>query len=450
MTIKDRLNIMFAKESKLPTVVRNTLGRAGLRQLFKSELVDGKQWQYFVNPFGSSRYAADDSTYIADGYAGNPDVYAIIRYILRASSAIKYKAVRVTRDGQEQPLEDHHVISRLMKKPNELQSMSEFQEDWLGYKHLIGNTYVHTLVPEFGVNAGKPTQLSVLPANYVKIETNKTTGEITGYKFADNPVIEPARIFHSKYFNPLVDKDGTLYGLSPLAAALRLLSMSNAGYDAEKSSVEAGGMRGVLSGSYEDAWNEDEITRVQNTFDRDFSGAENYGKMLVTSARMHWTQVGVSPADLELMQMLRLTKQQLAAIYSFPSQLINDKDGSLFNTYREAKKGLYTDVCIPETQPFVQMLNEIAQAHDENIKVVQDLSAIDVLQDDKAELAQWLSIAWWIKASDKQRMMNMPVDEALDEYYVPSGLVPMSELSLDIDEELKRADMIFRHDKSTG
>lgn len=194
--------------------------------------------------------------------------------------------------------------------------------------------------------------------------------------------------------------------------------------------MKNGGVKGILTARSEDQWGKEEIDRIRDKFNEDYMGADNYGKMVVAAAQMDYHQIGISPADLELMSALRLTKQQLCSLYGFPSQLLNDKEGSLYNTYREAKKVFYTDMLLPELYQLEEVLNKwVAEPYGSDIKIKIETSDIEVLMDNKVEQAQWLAQAWWVKAIDKQRLMGMPEDPEMDDYFIPSGLMPMKELS---------------------
>jgi HK97 family phage portal protein len=412
-------------------------------QQVKQLMPDGKYWTYYVNNGWGSTLPASSLTYIDEGYAGNSDVYAIIAYTLKAAGGIQWKATKDVR-GEQVPLEPTHPVSRMLKYASPIQPFAEFVQNWLGYKLLLGNSYNYYLKPEFGVNAGKPVQMTSLPAHLIEVQINRATGEVTGYRFNNGIILPVEDVSHAKNWNPQVQKEGTLYGLSPLAAGLRLLTMSNNGYDAEGASVANGGVKGILSGKAEDDWSTSETSRIQDSFNRDYMGAENYGKIVVTSAAMQWAQVGVSPADLELMDALRLTKQQLCSLYGFPSQLLNDKEGSLYNTYREAKKVFYTDMLLPELRILETTLQHyLAEPYGSDISVSMDTSNIEVLMDNMVELSQWLGAAWWIKAIDKQRIMRQPEDPEMDKYFIPSGLMTLDELT-GMDDDLMKINPIIK------
>lgn len=400
----------------------------------KQTMPDGRSWIYHLN-WGFGRLPANSSTYVNDGYAGNSDVYSIISYALRASSGITWKAYQERR-GEDVELDKLHPVSRLLKYASPVQPFTEFVQSWLGYKLLLGNSYVLYLKPEFGVNAGKPVQMTVLPAQLMEVLLERSTGEVSEYRFNMNIKMAADTVSHSKTWNPQVQNDGALYGLSPLSAGLRLLNMSNSGYDGSAASLKNGGVKGILTGKSEDQWSGDELDRIRDRFNADYMGADNYGKLVVAAAQMDYHQIGISPADLELMQALRLTKQQLSSLYGFPSQLLNDKEGSLYNTYKEAKKVMYTDMLLPELWQLEEVLNRhVAEPYGEGIKIKMETSDIDVLQDNKVEQAQWLAQAWWVKAIDKQRLMGMPEDPEMDDYFIPSGLMPLKEISA-LDAEI--------------
>ena len=157
-----------------------------------------------------------------DGYMKNAIVYRCVNEISYGASAVPFMIKR----GDE-IVEEHPVID-LLKRPNPLQSNSEFFASLFGFLLLSGNSYILKLA----ANGGVPTELHLLRPDRITIKGGKNPIP-EKYQYMINGRIEQeyevdqengfSEVKHIKLWNPLDD----FYGLSPLSAGALEIDQHN-------------------------------------------------------------------------------------------------------------------------------------------------------------------------------------------------------------------------------
>lgn len=105
---------------------------------------------------------------------------------------------------------------------------------------------------------------------------------------------------------------------------------------------------------------------------------------------------------------------------------------------KEAKKALYQNAVIPELVKLRDELNRwLVPMYGDNLYLDFDFTSIPELQEENDKVVQQLSSAWWITPNEKRAVMNYGKDEdtpAMDDYYIPSNLLPVSNQDIEIPE----------------
>jgi HK97 family phage portal protein len=406
--------------------------------------------------------------YVNRGYLYNPDLYAIINLITNSARGIdwvlyevedeqkfrKYK--RLPSEAKEFQLEkvanlkhgamtevhDHsNQLFRLLKKPNELQGWGEFIENLLGFKLITGNAFVHGVILENGVNAGLVNEMWVMPSQYMRIHASGNMEHvIQGYELELSNLktkFTPDEVMHLKYWNPDYDGDGShLYGLSPLRSASRVVRQSNDAYTAQSSLLQNSGAMGILSVDA-DEMTKEQAEQLQYDYQRKYGGPDKRGKIIVAGAKMNWQQIGLSPVDLDIIESQKMSLRDLCNVYNINSALLNDPDNKVYNNVKEARKGLYYEKVIPEMDVLRDELNRwlTARYNEKNgtrYYIDYDLEGIPALQVDLGAVVEQIQNAWWLTGNEKRSAMGYDNDPAMDQYFIPAGLMPTA--TLDEDE----------------
>jgi len=408
---------------------------------------------------GGINWLNDNSQqYITSGYAGNPVIYSIVKQISEKMSAVpfylyeikndrslkRYKALNqsnnlISYDGfvtKSQSLKevDSHKIIDLLEQPNPNQSFSDFIKNYIGYKLITGNSYIYGQSPELGKNKGLITGMTVLPSQLMNI-ISLNPSEVDYYDIiGGNTRINKESICHLKYWNPDFSSGLQHYGQSPLKAALKVMQLHNTAYKSQASILDNKGAYGFLS----DASGAASEEQLQQLKDR-FSNAEN-GEFMVASADLKWTQIAQPTEDLMILDSLNLTKQDLCNIYGFPSLLLGGDDKTFLN-FETAQKSLIYDTVVPELTSLRDALNKwilpaYEKADGKKYFIDFDISVLPQLAGDMTEIIGQLSQMWWVTGNEKRIASKYGADTSnklMDTYLVPQGLVPIDELSIDID-----------------
>ena len=409
---------------------------------------------------GGVNWLSDNSQqYITSGYQGNPVIYSIIKQISEKMSAVpfylyevksdkslkRYKALnksnnlisydRLVTKSQSLKEVDSHKIIDLLEQPNEVQSWSEFMKNAIGYKLITGNAYIYGAAPDMGVNKGKVISMSVLPSQLMNIISKNPT-EVDYYNIAGgNTRINKENILHLKYWNPDYSSGLQLYGQSPLKAALKVMQLHNTAYDAQASILANKGAYGMLSDK-SGGLDEEQLTQLKQRFQN-----ASANEILIASADLQWTQLGQPTEDLMILESMGMNLRDLCNIYSFPSLLLGDDTQKTYSNYEQAEKSLIYNVIVPELTALRDSLNKwVLPAYEKTdgkkYFIDFDISVLPQLAGDMSEIIKQLSQMWWVTGNEKRIASKYGADNntpLMNSYLVPQGLVPINEISIDID-----------------
>jgi HK97 family phage portal protein len=414
--------------------------------------------------------------YVDKGYQYNSDVYSIVNLITRKAATAPPILYRVVDDRAFQKyksftsnmtkpqdiaeannlrkkalveVEETHPIIQTLLNPNDFQSYYEFMDNFLGFKLITGNSYIYGVGPVTGPNAGKFKQLYVLPAHLVRILSNGRYNPVSGYTLTsayDKEELPANKVMHSKYWNPDYATEGShLYGQSPLKAASRVLQQSNDSLTASVKLFQNTGAVGILYDNSDDGMSPEQALELQRKWQTENTGPNNAGKVIVTSAKIGWQQLGLSAVDLAIIDSQKMNLRQLCNIYRVNSALMNDPDNKTYNNMYEARKALISDAILPELISARADLNKwlvapYNKSEGDKLFLDFDLDVFPELQEDKKEQISYLERAWWLTPNQKLEEMGYgrSVDENMDKVYVSIQVQPIDKMNTDPVEEAIR------------
>jgi len=416
---------------------------------------------------GFSFGTGDRQKYVQQGYLMNPYVYSAVNIITNAAKQVPFNVYRVTDQKafskykslpaysnsglsakqavlKERSMEEVEGtgINEVMKYPNPNQGWGEWFEAAIGYKLITGESFIHGIKTDSGNNAGAIREMWVLPSQFVEISaTNVIEPVITGYelKIFEGLKLEPDEVMHWKYFNPSYDgtKEETLHGLSPLTAAFREALISNGTGDSIGSIMDNAGASGVLSLQDAGAMNEEQAKKLRDTYYKNYTG-KNRGKIIITAANLKWQEIGMSPKDMQVVDIRKMSMRDIYAVYGLKSELGNDSENSTYNNVSEANRSLYLNRVLPELDTIRDELNRWLadswnQARGTNYYIDYDISGIPALQDDMKLLVESIQKAWWTTGNEKRMFTGFGKRDDMDKIFLPTNIVPYEDDMLDED-----------------
>lgn len=391
----------------------------------------GKPFSSFQIVNGSFTGTADNrESYITNGYNINDQLYSIVNLILDKirmpewgtyqvvdeESMKQYRSLirkkNLTGDDfkkaielRRKSLEPVQVpkLTELLKYPNEYESFNDLVVKLIGYKLLTGDYFQWCETLSMGANQGKPQYFHALPSQEVTILANKNAFPITevGYQIPTiGQNIPKEQVIHGKYTNFDFSVDGAhLYGMSPVKAALKRVTRINSALTASGAMYQNQGVKGVLYVDDPRVQNESvEFTGAQVRAVKDklvsgeWTGAESFGKIGTSGFKMGWTELGLSPVDLNIIESEKWDYIALCNIYGVPPELLG-LTAKTYNNMIEAEKALTSRVAMPQLVSYRDNLNRWLNQNGykgQNIFVDFDQTCFTELHEDIGQKWGWV------------------------------------------------------------
>lgn len=419
-----------------------------LSDLFKARTVQNeKESQYYkafeglMRRFTAMFIPDNPKSYIDEGFKKNGDLYSVINYIVEKAAVVPFKLKRRTKDGFEYV--DSHPLLELLKKPNKQQGGQELLSQFYGFKLTTGNSYLYAPRLEHGLNKGQTLLLRVLPAPIVEIVKGDFTTPVKGYKLLTDIGSEQSfaedDVMHSKYWSPESDAHTSMYGMSPIKASLMTLTKSNENYKAAVETYQNAGIRGIISSDGREGWTVEQAEKLERKWNRKYFSGKTKGKIAMTGGAVKWQNIGLSPLDMNLVNDKFASLRDFCNIYKVSSALFNDPTNKTYNNMEAARKAAYTDAIMPLVNDFVSEMNRwLVSSYGDDLVLEADYSSIPELQKDMKDLSTWLKEAFWIKGKDKQRLMGVAEDDAMDLYFIPANYMTLEHMQGVSDDDLSK------------
>ena len=405
------------------------------QRLFNIKPVEQKQtgmMGYFgVGSSDSKTYKYQDLA--KEGYLKNAIVYRCVNEISRGASAVPF----IIKAG-DQIIEQHPLID-LLNRPNPLQSYSEFFNSLFGYVLLSGNAYILKL----GAENGSPQELHQLRPDRIVIKGGgKPIPE--RYEYIMNGRVHQtyeidqengfSDLKHIKLWNPLDD----YYGLSPMSAAAVEVDQFNM---ASKHNVNLLGNGARPSGAvifkpqddqgFPVNLTESQRQQLLTDLNNRFSGTSNAGRPLLLEGDFDWREMGLSPKDMDFLNLKHMSATDIAMCFGVPSQLVGVPDAQTYANVAEARLALYEETIIPHLRKLASDLNEwLVPMFDDRLLLEFDIDSIPALSERRRKIYENVTSAvreGIMTRNEAREIIGLqPVDGA-DDLYISATLFPLTD-----------------------
>jgi phage portal protein BeeE len=207
------------------------------------------------------------------------------------------------------------------------------------------------------------------------------------FKFA------PEEILHIKMPNPI----NPYHGLAPIVPVLKNILIDR--YTKEhmirfyKQGARLGGVIHT-----EKQLTKEQITRLERTFEQNYTGRQNHHRTAVLPAGMKYETIEQNPGETSLIEFMRYNKEPILAAYNVPPVKIGILDGASYANALIQYKVYFTDTIMPIIAILEQSINMHASIlkADRKLRFKFDLSKVEALQEnekDKAETAKTMLAA---------------------------------------------------------
>ena len=406
------------------------------QRLFNIQPVQEQKNSNMMGYFGVGTEEAKTYKYqdlAKEGYLKNAIVYRCVNEISKGASAVPY----IIKAGDQ--IVEQHPIIELLNRPNPLQSYSEFFNSLFGYVLLSGNSYILKV----GSESGQPKELHLLRPDRINI---KGSGNPIPekYEYVVNGRVHQtylvdqengfSELKHVKLWNPLDD----YYGLSPMSAAAVEVDQFNM---ASKHNVNLlnNGARpsGAVIFKPQDesgfAVNLTESQRQQLLTDLNnrFSGAGNAGRPMLLEGDFDWKEMGLSPKDMDFLNLKHMSATDIALCFGVPSQLVGVPDAQTYNNVAEARLALYEETIIPHLRKIASDLNEwLVPMFDERLTLEFDIDSIPALSERRRKIYENVTSAvreGIMTRNEAREIIGLEPVQGADDLYVSASLFPIGD-----------------------
>ncbi len=412
-----------------------------IRNAFTPKPAEKKDVGNMVGYFGvgtskSKNYSYQDLA--EEGYMKNSIVFRCVNEIAKGASAVPFMV-----KAGDQVLDSHPIVT-LLSRPNPLQSHSEFFNSIFGFLLLSGNAYILKV----GSEVGAPKELHLLRPDRMVVKggsnpiPDRYEYVLNGRVQATYPVEERtgySEVKHVKLWNPLDD----FYGLSPMSAAAIEVDQHNMSgkHNINLLSNGARPSGAVVFKPQDDAGFAVNLTESQRQqlltdLNNRFSGTANAGRPLLLEGDFDWKEMGLSPKDMDFLNLKQMAATDIAMCFGVPSQLVGVSDAQTYANVAEARLALYEETIIPHLRKLESDFNEwLVPMFGENLEFCFDIDKIPALAERTKRIYENVTSAVregiMTRNEAREAIGLSPIDGA-DDLYISATLFPIT--SDDVEE----------------
>ena len=396
-----------------------------------------------------------------DGYSENAIVYRCINEIANNASRVK---ILLFRGDQEV---DNHPLLDLLYKPSPTMSQVEYFQALYSYLLIAGNNYILSV----GGDNSPPTELYNLRPDRMKIRTGTRAMPVSYDYVLKGQVVESylvdqatgnSKVKHIKLFNPLDD----YYGMSPMAASSVDIDQHNLANKHNVNLLQNGARPSgaVIFNPKDETGGHVQLSDVQrnqlmNDVNQRFSGTGNAGKPMLLEGDFDWKEMGLSPKDMDFIQLKNMSAKDIALVYGVPSQLIGIPDSQTYSNFAEAKLALYNETIIPLLDRIQGDLNEwlVPMFNEQGLELRYDIDSIPAMAEQRKRVFESVSAGvkeGILTRNEAREQLGYEPMEGADSLLVPANLMPLNiademtedNVSEEIPEEVVPEELIENED----
>jgi SPP1 gp7 family putative phage head morphogenesis protein len=226
------------------------------------------------------------------------------------------------------------------------------------------------------------------------------------------------------------DPGNPYWGIGDLKAAGRTIDADNEAQDTQKVSMQN---RGVPSGVFqfdETLTNEQYDDTVRRVRDK-FLQKSKRGEPWVLGGGYKWTQMSLTPVEMDYIQSRTANKQDIAAAFGLDPWWLGDKTSSTYNNVNEARKALYETTIIPLLEDIKGTLNQRIAPMYGDVTITYDISNVEALREDYGKKVEQATRLWAMGIPFRE--INKKLEMGFEEFpgwengYLPFSVAPIGE-----------------------
>jgi HK97 family phage portal protein len=403
-------------------------------------------FEYWISKGTANIMDQNFDSYIENGYNTNVDVYSIIGRVDAMRKQAPLTLFKRLPNGEKEVVQDHELL-KFSRKVNKNLNTDEFISQFLIYRLLLGNMFIYRPMIKTGTDKGKCYELHPMPVNEVEILEGDWLNPVSGYKIeGTKSSFDLSEVYHSKMFNPNYVRDRSLYGMSPLRAAARIVSKQNESELTQLKQFENQSPPYLL---YREG-NKQENTRMSPQQIKEAEGAlkkasksTKKGLGSVLPEKYGIIKLGESAADLNILESSKDGRKVLCNVWHLPPALFGIENPT-YNNIATARKSAWTDCIMPNLKEVANALNECTINNyepyaNEGLFWGFDYSQIEELQDEMKTRVEWMRKAGYSLNEIRKHTGAKKIDNALmDEPILSTQDMFLSDLDYTQEEDEKK------------
>ena len=277
-----------------------------------------------------------------------------------------------------QPVGEGHPAQQLLDRVNRWYSRGELWRATEIYLNLWGSAFWALERDERGqweIWPLRPDRVRILP------DKQRYIRGYVYYGLTEPVAYTSEEIIWIRYFNPLEE----FAGLSPMAP-LRL--SADMGVDALKYNrnfFKNSAQPDVIF-TTEETMSDEEVEDFYQRWEKRYKGPGNAHRPAIASFIKDIKTLGFSQREMEFIQGLRWSLEDVSRIYGVPMPLLSDLQRATFANINTAERLFWRNTMIPEMKFLEEQLNEklLPRLGYPDLRVQFDLSAIEALREDES------------------------------------------------------------------
>jgi len=341
----------------------------------------------------------------------------------------------------QEAIESHPVLD-LLSNPNPLQGKATFFHNVQADKMLDGNYFIEMVKPNFDdtlqvPNNKPPLELWALRPDMVTVmlsqnrlpdSYNYMAGNMGGKPkvFPVDQLTGNSNIIHGISYSPLRETQRGR-GLSPVRAAWLAIQTHNEGQKWNRGLLKNGARpSGVLA--TDKNLDAEQINQLRSMMEENHSGGRNAGKTMVTANGLKWTQVAMSPQDMDFNNGKSSAARDISLALGVPPVLLHLPGDTAYNNVSEARVAFYQETVIPEANSIRDELNRrLVPLYGDNLYLDINLDRIEALAPVRNEKWTFINNSSFLTQNEKRAEMGYEPIEGGDMILVPTNMMPMNE-----------------------
>ena len=310
-------------------------------------------------------------------YAGSAPVYSAIK--LRADALTRATAVvhRLTPEGTGTPAGPSHPVQRLLDRVNPWYTRGDLWRATEIYLNLWGTAFWALERDQEGgweIWALRPDRVKVLPdaQSYIR-------GFV--YQGRSGPVAyTPDEIVWLRYFNPMDE----YAGLSPLAPARMAVDMGRDGLRYNRNFLRNSARPDFVLLTNE-SMNDVEVEEFYNRWEARHRGPSNPNRPAIASFVRDIKTLGFSHRDMEFIQGLRWSLEDVSRVFGVPKPLLSDLERATFANINASERMFWRNTMVPQIGFLEEQINRmlLPRLGYTGLQIKFDLSGIEALREDE-------------------------------------------------------------------